>query len=79
MIAPSTLTGFPVAVCEWFKGSKNAVETGGTIYVSPAMWELMKDATPQELEHLLGKIGLIRIPAFDPFAPFMVYGPGDVP
>jgi hypothetical protein len=64
----SPLFGFEIRVADYLKGSKKAVRQGNTIFVSPAMWDLMKHASDQaELEHLLSKIELVEIPKMDFF------------
>lgn len=46
-------TGFSIKVSKNLEGSKKAVRQGSTIYVSPAMYDLMKHANEVELRQLL--------------------------
>jgi hypothetical protein len=49
-------------------GSKYAVQFGdGPILLSPAMFELVKHATPEELRTLLAAIRIKRLPAMPSF------------
>jgi hypothetical protein len=56
------LSGLKVSASEYMAGAKKAVLCGGTVHVSPAMWALMKDATPEELEHLLRNLPCLVLP-----------------
>jgi hypothetical protein len=57
----SLLSGFRVEPSDGLIGSKRAVQIGDTIHVSPAMWDLMKNANQNELQHLLSKIEVINL------------------
>ena len=59
---PSPLHGFRVAVSSALAGRKFAIKQGDTVYVSPAMYDLMSHADEAELERLLGAIRVIEIP-----------------
>jgi hypothetical protein len=53
-----------ITVSEHLVGSKRAVRVGnGPVCVSPAMYDLMKHATPEELQTLLKSIEVLRLPA----------------
>lgn len=56
------LNGFKVQVAAHLAGSKKAVEMGGTIFVSPAMYDLLSHADEVELRRLLEAIEMVRIP-----------------
>lgn len=43
-------------------GGKRAVRMGNTLYVSPAMFDLMRHANPEELRRLMESIEMIDIP-----------------
>lgn len=62
------LDGVPVEVSELLVGSKKAVWLKDRLVVSPAMFDLMRHASPDELETLLKSIGLINLDKYDPFA-----------
>lgn len=55
-------TGLSVCVSKHLAGSKRGVRQGNTVYVSPAMYDLMKHADPDELKLLLEKIEVVTIP-----------------
>jgi hypothetical protein len=55
------LFGFAVQECRWMAGSKKALRVGRTIYVSPAMMDLIRHAEGDELRRLLGSIPLVEI------------------
>lgn len=58
------LHALPVAVSPLLAGSKWAVLWQGRLEVSPAMMDLIRRAeTPEELERILGAIGLINLDA----------------
>lgn len=59
---PVLCSGFNVEVSRHLVGSKKAIRQGNTIFVSPAMFDLMKHATQQELQFLLSKIEMFTIP-----------------
>jgi hypothetical protein len=64
MIVPLGLpvSALPVRVNQWLVGSKQAVDFGGVIHVSPAMFELLRHAEGDELERLLQAIPVVTIP-----------------
>jgi hypothetical protein len=64
---PDNLGGFTVAVCSALVGGKKAIIQGRTVYVSPAMFDLMMYANEEELKRLLNSIEAVEIPEFDPF------------
>lgn len=47
------LSGIEVRCMQSMIGQNKCVKLGGVIHVSPAQWELMKDARGDELLHLL--------------------------
>ena len=55
------LTKIPIVVSEALAGQSKAVMLNGTLSVSPAMWQLMDGASPEELEHLLKHIAVIDL------------------
>ena len=56
---------FFIKVDSSLTGSKRAVKTGNTIFVSPAMHSLMVGATQEELHHLFSNLHYIDIGEFD--------------
>jgi hypothetical protein len=64
MIVPMDLpiAAQPVQVNQWLVGSKQAIDFGGVIHVSPAMFELLRHAEGDELERLLQAIPVVTIP-----------------
>lgn len=60
---PDTLMGFPIRKCEHMQGCKIAVQEGVTLFVSPAMYDLISHAeSSEELERVLGAIRVLKIP-----------------
>ncbi len=59
---PSLLFGFRIAECSYMEGAKLAVCIGDTIHLSPAQYSLAKNATPEELEHLLSHLRVLMLP-----------------
>jgi hypothetical protein len=55
------LVGMPVKASSYLVGSKQAVEMDGVLYVSPAMFDLMRHAEGDELERLLAAIPVLRL------------------
>jgi hypothetical protein len=52
--------GYEIQVSKYLEGMKKAVKLNGIIYLSPAMWDLVKHAeTQEELRHLLENIPLV--------------------
>lgn len=52
-----------VQASEYLAGSKIATRIGdGPVFVSPAMYDLMKHASPDELQRLLAKIKVLQLP-----------------
>ena len=51
-------TGLAVRVAPWMVGAKVAVQKGATLFVSPAMWELVRHADGDELQRLLSAISV---------------------
>ncbi len=65
---PMPLHAMEVAVSTHLAGSKFAYQFGnGPVYVSPAMYDLMKHATPKELETLLKSIHIKHLPPMPDF------------
>jgi hypothetical protein len=56
------LAGLSIKVSQLLAGSKRAFKQGGTVYVSPAMYDLIRNADEAELRHLLANIRLVEIP-----------------
>jgi hypothetical protein len=56
------LFGFAVQECRWMVGMKKALRVGRTIYISPAMMDLIRHAEGDELRRLLGSIPMVEIP-----------------
>jgi hypothetical protein len=56
------LVDLEVEVSSVLIGSKRAVRVGGRLYVSPAMFDLMRHATPEELPRLLRAISVLHLP-----------------
>lgn len=80
------LHAFDVRVVTYLAGSKVAHRVGTTIYVSPAMWDLMSHADPEtnDLERLFRAIPLVVWNATDllrtplPMNPFP-FTPAELP
>lgn len=53
--------GLRVQVNQYLTGAKTAVRDGNVITVSPAMFDLMKHASPDELKHLLANIPCVNL------------------
>ena len=72
LVSPTPFDAIPVRVDKSLVGSKKAVRIGnGPIYLSPAMYELVKGAeSPEELRRLLESIPLLQLPAMP-----SLYGP----
>ena len=64
------LTGFVIQVSSVLAGGKKAILTGNNLYVSPAMYDLMKHASPDELIKLLQAIEVIELPPINFEEPF---------
>lgn len=60
--ALNPMFGLSVQVSQSLAGSKKAIRQGNTVYVSPAMHDLMKHADQDELRLLLEKIEMVTIP-----------------
>lgn len=61
------LHAMEIVISKYLAGSKHAIQFGdGPVYVSPAMYDLMKNATPEELETLLKSIRIKRLPPMPP-------------
>jgi hypothetical protein len=59
-------TGFEVHVSQHMVGAKSAIRVGrNKLVVSPAMYDLMSHATPDELQALCERITVMEIPDFD--------------
>lgn len=72
------LNDFAVVVCPSLAGCKKAVLMGSKLHVSPAMYDLISNASSDaELLHLLRHIGLVELPDFVPYEalPMMVSDP----
>lgn len=54
--------GFRIVVSSALTGGRSAIQQGRTIFVSPAMYDLMSHAEPDELERLLRAIRVVEIP-----------------
>jgi hypothetical protein len=61
---------FEIAISESLVGAKKAVKSGRKIYISPAMYDLMKNSTGKELEHLLANLLVV-----DVGEPFNIFEP----
>ena len=61
---PLPVFGIAVEVSPLLQGQKRAVRNGDTLYVSDAMWRLMKDATDKELRHLFEHLEFLDVSAF---------------
>lgn len=59
---PDTLFGLNLVESKTLFGSKYAVQKGNTVYLSPAMYSLVKHANEEELEQLLKSIPVVRMP-----------------
>jgi len=63
------LHALEIVVSKHLAGSKLAYQFGnGPVYVSPAMFDLMKHATPDELETLLKSIRIKHLPPMPDFS-----------
>ena len=51
--------GLTIQVSEHLAGGKLGVKMGNTVFISPAMWNLMIHSEGQELITLLSNIGLV--------------------
>ena len=60
-ILAGMLDALEIVVSSHLAGQKRAVKIGDRLHVSPAMFDLMKHASKDELEHLLRSIGLIDL------------------
>lgn len=67
---PDMLAGLRVEVCRYLAGSKRGLRMGQTVYVSPAMFDLIRHAEGDELRTLLEAIEVVTIPE-----PPSIYGP----
>lgn len=67
-----SLTSLNVCIASNLIGSKRAIQNGDTLYVSPAMWDLIEHANDDgELETLLAAIPVVQMPKLPPlFAPW---------
>jgi len=61
------IDAIPIQVDPLLQGVNKAVKRGRIIYVSPAIWSLMKNAQGKELEDLLAKIPLLDLGDASPF------------
>jgi len=66
------LSDTEIVVSDDLIGSQRAVQLNGAIFVSPAMWSLLKGATGEELEELLQKIPVLRLERYRERNPFGV-------
>lgn len=55
-------SGLRIIVAAFLAGTKRAIIQGDAAYVSPAMYDLISHADPEELELLLSRIECVRIP-----------------
>ena len=55
----SGLAGLTVTVDQRLTGASNAVIEGRELHVSPAMYSLMRNASPDELQKLCEQIGCL--------------------
>lgn len=62
MIPSHPLSGYRVVVSRHLAGSRRAVASGDTLYVSPAMYELIVNADESELRLILENLVAIQIP-----------------
>lgn len=61
------VNGYTVTVRDSLAGAKNAVRYGDTLYVSPAMWELLRFAEgPEDLAFILKNIPVAVLPYTPP-------------
>lgn len=60
----SNLAALAVEVSPVMCGAKKAVQSGNTLYVSPAMFHLLSHADQKELQELVETIEVIHIPDF---------------
>ena len=51
--------GVRVVTHESLVDSKRAIQKAGTLFVSPAMWNLMESADDHELQHLMSHLRVI--------------------
>lgn len=56
-----SLNNVEIQVNEQMVGAKQAVVLNGIVVVSPAMWDLIVHASPEELERLLSQIKLLNL------------------
>ena len=62
------LSGIPIVECPSMVGQKKAVRMNGTIYLSPAMMDLVRHTEGDELERLLAAIPLTELGDCKPWA-----------
>lgn len=66
--------GLAISVSEMMAGQKTAVRINDTVHVSPAMYALMQNATPEDLEHLFRNLEILDLStamAMQPMMPMM--------
>lgn len=64
------LHALPIAVSTHMAGTKKAVKMNGTVYVSPAMHDLIRHAEGDELRRILEAIPLLDLDARFPRGAF---------
>jgi hypothetical protein len=76
----SQVNGFTVTVRDSLAGAKFAYRYGQTLFVSPAMWELLRGAEgPEELTFVLNHIPVAVVPYTPPGYVRPVYCPAFAP
>lgn len=60
---PAQYSGIQVRVCKLLAGSKKAVKQDGILQVSPAMYHLMRHASPAELDALVRSLEVLDLDA----------------
>ena len=53
--------GIPIKPAEHLRGADKAIKQGGVIHVSPAMYDLIRNAGPDELRDLIGSIKVMNL------------------
>ncbi len=61
------LEGIPVRVSQSMARAKKGILLNGELFLSPAMYSLAKDTTPEELEHLFRNLPILNLGDFNPF------------
>lgn len=70
------INGYTVTVATSLAGSKRAVRRGATLFVSPAMWDMISTAEgPAELAFIMNHITIVDLPYTPPGYFNPVYAP----